>query len=43
MELDELADRARGLAADAQTLRLMFANGGHAMAAARRMREILSS
>jgi uncharacterized protein YecE (DUF72 family) len=41
-ELRELADRARGLAETAGAVRLMFANGGHAMAAARRMRELLS-
>jgi uncharacterized protein YecE (DUF72 family) len=40
-ELHALADRARGLAEAAATVRFMFANGGHAMAAARRMREIL--
>jgi uncharacterized protein YecE (DUF72 family) len=42
-ELWEIADRARRLAGAAATVRLMFGNGGHAMAAARRMREILGS
>ena len=36
-ELRELADRARRLAEDAATVRLMLANGGHALAAAVRM------
>jgi uncharacterized protein YecE (DUF72 family) len=40
-ELAELADRARRLAAEAETVRVMFANGGHALAAAGRMRELL--
>jgi uncharacterized protein YecE (DUF72 family) len=42
-ELSELADRARRLAESAETVRLMFANGGDAMPAARRMREILEA
>jgi uncharacterized protein YecE (DUF72 family) len=40
-ELEEIADRTRRLAREAETVRLMFANGGHALAAAQRMREIL--
>jgi uncharacterized protein YecE (DUF72 family) len=40
-ELQELAERARVLAAAARTVRLVLGNGGHALAAARRMREIL--
>jgi uncharacterized protein YecE (DUF72 family) len=40
-ELSELADRARRLAEQAATVRVAFANGGHALAAAARMREIL--
>jgi uncharacterized protein YecE (DUF72 family) len=40
-ELGELAERARRLAAEAATVRLAFANGGHALAAAQRMRELL--
>jgi uncharacterized protein YecE (DUF72 family) len=42
-ELHELADRARRLADTAATVRLMLTNAGHAMAAARRMREILAA
>jgi uncharacterized protein YecE (DUF72 family) len=42
-ELGELSDRARRLADAAATVRLMFANGGHAMDAAGRMREILAA
>jgi uncharacterized protein YecE (DUF72 family) len=41
-ELEELAARARTLAEDAETVRVAFANGGHAMAAALRMRELLA-
>jgi uncharacterized protein YecE (DUF72 family) len=42
-ELGELADRVRRLAEDASTVRVMFANGGHAFAAAERMRELLGT
>jgi uncharacterized protein YecE (DUF72 family) len=41
-ELDELAARVRTLAEEAETVRVAFANGGHAMAAALRMRELLA-
>jgi uncharacterized protein YecE (DUF72 family) len=42
-ELAELADRARRLADEAATVRVMFANGGHALDAARRMRDLLAA
>jgi uncharacterized protein YecE (DUF72 family) len=42
-ELGELADRVRGLAETAETVRVMFANGGDALPAARRMRDILKA
>jgi len=40
-ELAELAGRARRLAEEAANVRVMFANGGHALDAARRTRGIL--
>jgi uncharacterized protein YecE (DUF72 family) len=42
-ELGEIADRTRGLADEAATVRLVLANGGHALAAARGLREILEA
>jgi uncharacterized protein YecE (DUF72 family) len=42
-ELAELADRARRLADEAATVRVMFANGGHALDAARRVRDMLGT
>jgi uncharacterized protein YecE (DUF72 family) len=42
-ELSELVERARGLAEAAATVRMMFANGGHALASARRTREMLAA
>ena len=41
-ELEEIARRARGLAADADTVRLMFGNGSHAPGAAERMSGLLA-
>jgi uncharacterized protein YecE (DUF72 family) len=41
-ELGELADRARRLAGEAETVRVVLANGGHALDAACRIRDILA-
>jgi uncharacterized protein YecE (DUF72 family) len=42
-ELSELVERARSLAESAATVRMMFANGGYAIAAVRRARELLAA
>jgi uncharacterized protein YecE (DUF72 family) len=42
-ELDEIGERARALAREAASVRLMFGNGNHAPAAAERMRDRLAA